>query len=125
MGSAASIDHEFPDGIGRLYRVRAGQLIHRNDGTRLSVQAAHDAVVLGAEFDASNIPEADDCSARLFANNDLPEFFGRSKATLRTHGVGELLPLRRRLTAHLARRIYGVLRLNRRDNFGNRDGKFG
>ena len=40
---------------------------------------------------------------------------------MRENGVGKFLALGRRFAARLPSRVHGVLRLNRADDFGNRD----
>ena len=59
------------------------------------------------------------------AHHDLAKFLGHHQAPLRTDGVGELLALGRRFSAHLARRVHGVLRFQRGDDLGNRYAQLG
>ena len=117
------VGHQFLNTIGCLHGIRAWQLICGDDGAGLPIQAPDNAVVLGAQFDASDISEADDSSAWIFANHNLPKLFGRTESSLRADRIGELLAFRRRLASNLSRRIYRVLRLNRSDDFRNGDGQ--
>ena len=87
----------------------------------LSVQVADDGVVLRAQFDPRDVLDAHDPAVRSRANDDLLELLGRRQPALRPHRVTEFLPLRRGLAADLTGRIHGVLRLNRRDDFGHGD----
>ena len=67
---------------------------------------------MGAKFDASNVPEPYGRAVGIEAHHDVAEFFGRDQSPLRAHGVGKLLPLRRRLPTNLARRVHCVLLLD-------------
>ena len=114
------LGHQLIDAGGSIDRVRARQLVGGNDGARLSVETACDAIVLRTQLDSSDIADPDDPAVGRFAHHDLSEFFRRHKAALRENRVGKFLAFGRRLAARLPGRVHGVLRLNGADDF--RDG---
>ena len=78
--------HQLLDAGGGVDGVRAGQLIAGNDGARLAVEAAGDAVVLRAQLDAGDIAHPHSGAVGSFANHDVAEFFRRDQAALRQNG---------------------------------------
>src|SRR5580704_22100 len=57
-------------------RVRAGQLIARNNGARPPVKTAGDAIVLGSKLDTGHIVHPYSAAVGSLANHDVAEFFG-------------------------------------------------
>ena len=78
--------HQFLDPGSGVDRVRAGQLIARNNGARPPVKTAGDAIVLGAKLDAGHVVHPDGAAVGSLANHDVAEFFRRDEAALRQNG---------------------------------------
>ena len=83
--------HELADARDGLHSIGSGQLVDGNCGAGLAIQAADQAVVLRAQFDARHISHANDAAIRRFADDDVAELFRRRQAALSQHGIGELL----------------------------------
>ena len=119
------VGHQPLDARRRFDRVGAGQLVHRDNGARLPIQAPYGVIGLSAQLDAGHILDPHGPTIRRFADDDLPELLGRSQTALRAHGVRVFLSLRGRLAAHLPRRVHRVLRLDCADDFRDGDGQLG
>src|SRR5207248_2209871 len=96
-----------------------------DDRSRLTTHPPTLAVDLRAEFDARDVPEPYGRAVGIEAHDDVAELLGRDQAPLCPHGVGELLPLRRRLPAELAGRVYRVLLLDGTLQVGHRQAEPG
>src|SRR5260370_13060034 len=90
---------ELLDAIGGLHRIRAGQLVRRDNRAGLPIQAAYNAVILDPQLDARHIFEAHDRSSEPFTNNDLSELLGSSEPTPCSDGGCILLTPGDRLAA--------------------------
>ncbi len=82
VGGEALLDllHEPLDPVGGLDRVGAGQLVERENGGRLAVEAAGDVVGLGAQLDARHVLQPHDRAVRVGAQDDVAEFFRAPRA---------------------------------------------
>ena len=87
----------------------------------MSVESAKNAVVLGTQFDPSNVPYPDGPAVGRLPHHDLSEFFGRRKTALRENRVSKFLALRRRFPARFSGRVHRILRLNGTDDLGDSD----
>ena len=106
---------------GDVERVRAGELEGRDDAGGLAVERALLRVVERAHLDARDVAHAHERAVGVGAHDDVAELLGRDEAALRAHGVGELLPGRRRLGAHLAGGVDDVLRAHGVLDVGDRE----
>ena len=106
-----------------LYGIGSGQLIDRHHACRRLVVAAGNSIGLVAKLDARNVAQVKNRAIGIGAKNDVAELLWLDQPALRANRVGELLPLRDRLSANLAGRIDVVLRLDRGDHVGRRNAK--
>ena len=86
-----SVFHQLADAFGRLHRVAARQLVHRDDGAGLAVDAPGERIILRAQFNARHIANAHGSAIGQFADDDIAELFRRGQAALRAHRIGVLL----------------------------------
>ncbi len=100
-------------------------MVSGNDGARLSIKTAGNAIVLGTQLDASDITDPDRPAVGCLAHHDLSEFFRGDQPALREHRISEFLPLGRRFSACLPGWVNGILRLNGADDFRDGDAEFG
>jgi hypothetical protein len=105
--------HQLGRAAHRLDRVRAGELVDRDDDGGLAVQAAAPDVVLLAELHAPDVLEPHERAVGLGSHHDVLEVGEARQASLSPHGEGELLTRRARVAAELAGRVDCVLRLQR------------
>ena len=94
--------HKILGGLRRLYGVRAGELVNRDNRRGLAVQPALQVVDLCAEFNSGYILQPDDGAVGIGANHDLAELFFGYQTTLGNDGEGKFLPVWYRLAANLA-----------------------
>ena len=80
---------------------------------------------MSAKFHAGDILQAHNCPGGGFAHNNFSEFLGGCQPALGSDGIGILLAFRNGFAAHLTCRVYGVLRLDCRDNLRHGDGQLG
>ena len=106
-------------------RVRARQLVDRDDGGGSAVQASDRGVVLRAELDARHVAHAHDRAVDVGAHDDVAELLLVGQPALGSHRIGELLARRHRLAADLTGRIHGVLLLQRIEDLVHRDAELG
>jgi len=66
--------HASLDGLGDIQGVAVGSNAHGDGGGRLAVDAGEDVVVLGAEFDARDVPDPQRRAVGLGADDDVAEF---------------------------------------------------
>ena len=117
------MSHQLVNARGRVHGVRAGQLVHRDNGARFAVQSAYKAVILRAQLDAGHILHAHGAAIGCFPDYDLSELFRRSQTTLGQDRISEFLFRGRRLAASLSGRVYCVLGLDGADYFRDGDAK--
>src|SRR5580704_16628264 len=94
--------HKILGTLCRLYGVRAGELVDRDNRRRLAVQPALQVVHLRAEFNSGYVFEPDDGAVGIGAHHDLGELVFRYQTTLGDDGEGKFLPVGYRLAADLA-----------------------
>ncbi len=99
-----------------LHRVRAWQLVNRQNRRRLPIKTSCQVICLRAEFQPRHILHLQDSSIRIRAQNNIPELFRGLEAPRRAYGIRELLSRRYGLAADLPRRIHVVLHLHRVDD---------
>jgi hypothetical protein len=87
----------------------------------LAIEAAHEFIGLGAEFDPRDIAELQHRAVGVAAQDDVAELLRRLQAFLRADGRVELLPFDGRGAAELADRHLRVLRLHGRDHVRGRE----
>ena len=75
---------------------------------------------LRAEFNPGDILDANIGSIHVSSKHDIGEILLGHQSSLRSDGISKRLALRNRLRPDLARRIHGILRVNRCNDF--RDG---
>jgi len=117
--------HQLLGAVRGLQRIGTRHLVEGDEGSRLAVEPALLAIVLGAKFDAGNIADAHDRAVWVGAQHDAAELLGALQATLRAHRVGELLAPRNRLGTNRSGRIDGVLRIDGVDDLRDRDVQLG
>ena len=115
------LGHELPDTCRRLHRIGAGQLVNRDHGGGLAIQAADQVVILRAQFDPRHVPHSNCAAIRSLAHDDVSKLFRRGQTALSPDGIGELLVPRSGLASDLTRRVHGVLRLDRVRDVGDGD----
>ena len=101
--------HQFLHAVNGLDRVRPRELVEREDGRRLPVQAARHGVRLGAQLNPAHILEPDSRPVRVGPEDDIFELLLRLQPALGLDRVGEFLAGRRGFAADLARRVHRVL----------------
>ncbi len=101
--------HQLLDAGSRVDCVGSGQLVGRNNRARLAVETSGNAVVLSAQFDASDVAHSHRRTIRRLANHDVAEFFRRHQAPLRENRIGKFLALRSGLASRFAGGVHGVL----------------
>ncbi len=106
-------------------RIGAWVLVKANDGRRRSVGIRLLSVGFRAELNPRDILQPHQTTVRVGANDDVPELLRIHQASLRAHGVSDLLAHWRRRTSNLTRRIDDVLCRDRILEICNRQLKFG
>ncbi len=118
------LGHQFSNPCGRLDSIGTGQLVDGDNDGGLAIQPADNAVVLCAQLDAGDVFHANNSAIWRLAHDHVFKLFRGRQATLRKHGICELLVCGSRFTAHLARRIDRVLRLHSIHDVRDRDAQF-
>ncbi len=115
------LGHQLSDTRGRLHGIGTRQLVDRDNDGGLAIQAADDAVVLCAQFDAGDVLHANDSAIWRLAHDHVFELFWRAQATLRKHGISELLVRGSWFASDLTGGIHRILRLHSIDDVRDRD----
>src|SRR3546814_10298911 len=102
--------------LGGGERVRAGTLEHAHDHGGLAREIGVRGIIVGAEFDARHIGDADLAAVAVGAHDDVAELRGIGEAALRLDIELEGVALRIRRRAERARGDLHILRAQRRDD---------
>ena len=111
--------------VGGIDGVGAGGEIDDDERGGLAVQAAESFVVLGPEFDAADVADAEEGAVGLGAHDDVAELLRVDEAAAGVHGILEIGSAGRRRLADGSGGILAVLRLDGVVDVGGGDAELG